>query len=149
MGDYSHYICPERFGREPKPHLLRDLADFIENQVSPARLDMRTWCGTARCAMGWAPQVPSIAKEGLHMVITDRGPELRLFDRDEDAMVKQPMAIGNYELGCNFDRAQWIFGITEDESMDVFMSSGLREDSPQDVAHRLRVLAQDYDGKPI
>lgn len=67
---------------EIRKDLLADLANHLEKKVPKGRFSIRGWtftptrhtCKTAGCAIGHAPDVPSIAKTGFTCVIEPRLP---------------------------------------------------------------------------
>jgi hypothetical protein len=132
---------------KPKPRLLRALARHLENNVQDDEFYMAEWCGTERCAMGHAPSVPAIRKQGLRIVTPKYfGPYLTLRKADEDAMAN--LRDGN--AAGNFERAQFVFGITAKESIRAFDNSvSVGHMTRAAVARRLRKIAAKYDGKPV
>jgi hypothetical protein len=152
--------------RKPQPKLLRKLADYIETKVKDDKFDMGNFCGTARCAFGHAPSLPAIGK--LVQIkrlsyINDLGESRYYTDiRPVNPEIDKKIAKSRYkqyveaegldvtvnDLVDNFDRVQYVFGITESEAYDVFDVGAWGNKSRASVAADLRALASDYDGKP-
>lgn len=128
--------------------LLLALADFLENdprveghfdmahvlaenggdlfRTKRGKPDLHA-CGTAACAMGWAPTVPSIRRAGLSYV------KLRAGD----------WYIGVHGIACDFiDAAEDIFDIAGSDADYLFYPrDGHR--TPKQVARNIRQFVKD------
>ena len=151
--------------RPRRPDLLRLLADFIENQVPDSGFDMSEWCGTSKCAMGWAPSVPEIAAEGLYISkVSNPRARLNLGEPAEfESEVLLPQEVEDLiaeqrpsRYITPFERAEYVFGISERESEYCFNNSVFHRfdldnthNTMAAVAERLRItadLAEVHDG---
>lgn len=146
--------------RKPQPKLLRKLADYLENEVKDSKFDMGSFCGTARCAFGHAPSIPAIGKLVKIKRLSFRdslGDRVYYTDLRTDPEIETKIAKARYaahyesfgsraarDLVDSFDRAQYVFGITEFEAGDVFGDDGSGH-SRASVAEKLRNLAAKYE----
>ena len=138
---YARLANSSRLNRAPRPHLLRQLANHLEKNVPLAEFDQDNWCGTARCAMGHAPSVKAIADQGLRI---DPFLNLTLSPQVEDEFSDSDLICGDLD---NYERAQWVFGITEKESHRCFGVEG--NTSMEAVIKRIRQVARRYDRKGV
>ena len=133
---------------EPKPHLLRQLANFIE-KLPPEKLDMSHFCGSSRCALGWAPSVKAIEKAGLYIgpdPYAGGGPSIRVRGNPlEKINVHYETDHGNFRSG-EYEKASAVFGISDQESTLIF---GGMYTTNEDVARSLREVANHYDGRGV
>lgn len=138
-------VKPNRFGRQPRPDLLRMLAGHLATQVPDDEFDQGEWCKTARCALGHAPEVPAIRAEGLS--IESAAGHSALVLRSHDMKTISDVAGRSLEAvaGHGFLLAEFLFGITQAEAEDVFDWEAGRNESRSAVAARLCRLASKYD----
>ena len=140
---------PNRFGRQPRPELLRSLARHLAMRVADDEFDQGEWCRTARCALGHATSVPAIRAEGLR--VRNASGRSTLVLRSQDMRRISDIAGRSLEAvtGHGFLLAEFLFGITQVEAEDVFDWEAGRNESRSAVAARLRQLAAKYDGKRL
>ena len=124
----------------PQPRLLRDLADFLEKKVPKNEFNMMSFCGTARCAWGWAPSVPSCARRGLGYVPRDN---VASVECPVELLVATQNRFGDVYVGY-FSQIATFFGITQEDADQTFTPKGHRE-TTSSVAGRLRKLANKYE----
>jgi len=141
-------VRPNRFGRLPRPELLRFLARHLAEQVADDAFDQGEWCRTAKCALGHAPAVPAIRAEGLRIGNQSGRSTLVLRSRDMKTIADVAGRSLEAVTGHGFLLAEFLFGITQAEAEDVFDWEAGRNESRSAVAARLCTLAAKYDGRP-
>lgn len=143
-----------------KAKRLKYLADFLR-LLDPVRLDMRAWashrgvdaledlshpvkkgqrlkvadlvqCNMAACALGWAASLDVFRKEGLMLKVADLDAE-----EEDDRLCAQPM----YKGMSGYDAAQKFFGLSWDQTHDVFDFGRYLEAKPTPAAVAARIDA--------
>ena len=123
---------------------LHRLADYL-NTVKPEVFDMHAWwvgppkprCGTTACAVGHAATMPYFYNLGLRLVTEP--PCSKTCEHCNKNPTVQPVFKGEEGLQA----AEAVFGVTHDESIYLFIG-GTGDESPKDVARRLRAVAGRY-----
>lgn len=127
---------------------LLDLADYLETKVPASCFNYKDFgvgdsstqklkCGTAGCALGWAPSVPSIRRAGLRWI--------------------DSQTIGCVDVNGNLkeynDAAYTVFGIDEDDYNYLFMTGaeckyGMSiKTTPGEVAAKIRKFVKTKTSK--